>query len=170
MKWVGITGGIASGKSTVLQLLTSMGYCVIDADQVAREVVEPGSEGLTKVVQEFGEARMDLAWQSQVVQRKKLSSASEQTNDGAFAVQGGTRADTHFDVADSFTNPSFLRNFRLISKQSRKDLQPRDDVGVGGVGKGAHVLQHSVKSPTHVEPGGCRLQMDVARLYLLSRR
>jgi dephospho-CoA kinase len=51
---IGLTGGIASGKSTVARLLQAKGARVIDADEVAREVVEPGSEGLEKVTQAFG--------------------------------------------------------------------------------------------------------------------
>lgn len=51
---IGLTGGIASGKSTVSSLLKKLGAEVIDADQVARDVVKPGSEGLSKVVAEFG--------------------------------------------------------------------------------------------------------------------
>ncbi|MBI5542516.1 MAG: dephospho-CoA kinase [Deltaproteobacteria bacterium] len=42
MKVIGLTGGIASGKSTVARLLAAMGVPVVDADQLAREVVEPG--------------------------------------------------------------------------------------------------------------------------------
>lgn len=52
---VGLTGGIGSGKSAVSRLLAEHGAVVIDADLVAREVVEPGTEGLAKVVAEFGE-------------------------------------------------------------------------------------------------------------------
>jgi dephospho-CoA kinase len=51
---VGLTGGIASGKSTVSRLLESYGAETIDADQVAREVVQPGSDGLAAVVKQFG--------------------------------------------------------------------------------------------------------------------
>lgn len=52
---IGLTGGIASGKSTVAKLLASHGAETIDADQVAREVVKAGSTGLSTVVEEFGE-------------------------------------------------------------------------------------------------------------------
>lgn len=52
---VGLTGGIGSGKSTVTRLLAARGAAVVDADLVAREVVEPGSEGLAAVVSAFGE-------------------------------------------------------------------------------------------------------------------
>jgi dephospho-CoA kinase len=52
---VGLTGGIASGKSTVARAFAQRGIPVIDADQLAREVVAPGSDGLAAVVREFGQ-------------------------------------------------------------------------------------------------------------------
>lgn len=55
MKWIGLTGGIASGKSTVSRFLLERSIPVIDADEIAREVVRPGSPGLTSVVEAFGE-------------------------------------------------------------------------------------------------------------------
>jgi len=51
---VGLTGGVASGKSTVSALLRELGAVVIDADALAREVVAPGTPGLAAVVDEFG--------------------------------------------------------------------------------------------------------------------
>jgi dephospho-CoA kinase len=51
---VGLTGGIGSGKSEVSRRLAAYGAVVIDADQIAREVVEPGTEGLAEVVAAFG--------------------------------------------------------------------------------------------------------------------
>lgn len=51
---VGLTGGVASGKSTVSGILRELGAVVIDADQLAREVVERGSPGLARVVEAFG--------------------------------------------------------------------------------------------------------------------
>jgi dephospho-CoA kinase len=50
----GLTGGIGAGKSEVSRLLASYGAVVIDSDRIAREVVEPGTEGLAAVVAEFG--------------------------------------------------------------------------------------------------------------------
>jgi dephospho-CoA kinase len=50
----GLTGGIASGKSTAAARLRQVGVPVIDADQLAREVVAPGSDGLRAVVETFG--------------------------------------------------------------------------------------------------------------------
>ena len=51
---VGLTGGIASGKSTVSSILRELGAVVIDADQIAREVVAKGTPGLMAVVEAFG--------------------------------------------------------------------------------------------------------------------
>jgi len=54
MRVIGLTGGIASGKSTVARMLAELGAPVIDADQIAREVVEPGQPALDEVVRAFG--------------------------------------------------------------------------------------------------------------------
>lgn len=51
---VGLTGGIAVGKTTVMQTLEALGAVCFDADQIARRVVEPGQPGLDAVVAEFG--------------------------------------------------------------------------------------------------------------------
>jgi dephospho-CoA kinase len=52
---VGLTGGVASGKSTVSQMLVELGAVLIDGDALAREVVARGTPGLAEVVEEFGE-------------------------------------------------------------------------------------------------------------------
>ena len=52
---VGLTGGIGAGKSTVAARLAEHGAVIIDADRLAREVVEPGTPGLAAVVREFGD-------------------------------------------------------------------------------------------------------------------
>ena len=51
---VGLTGGVASGKSTVSAILERLGAVVVDADVLAREVVAPGTDGLAEVVEAFG--------------------------------------------------------------------------------------------------------------------
>jgi dephospho-CoA kinase len=51
---VGLTGGIASGKTTVAQAFARLGVPVIDTDEIAREVVAPGTAGLEQVVDRFG--------------------------------------------------------------------------------------------------------------------
>lgn len=52
---LGLTGGIASGKSTVATMLAELGAAVVDADVAARKVVTPGTPGLVQIVQHFGE-------------------------------------------------------------------------------------------------------------------
>lgn len=54
MKKIGLTGGIGSGKSTVAKLLAEHGFVVVDADKIAREIMEPGSPVLDEVAAEFG--------------------------------------------------------------------------------------------------------------------
>ena len=56
---VGLSGGIGSGKSTVARALARRGAIVIDADAIAREVVEPGEPGLAAVVERFGPGILD---------------------------------------------------------------------------------------------------------------
>ncbi|MBD8869672.1 dephospho-CoA kinase [Nocardioides donggukensis] len=52
---VGLTGGVASGKSTVAAILVDLGAVLVDADLLAREVVAPGTDGLAEVVAAFGD-------------------------------------------------------------------------------------------------------------------
>jgi dephospho-CoA kinase len=66
---VGLTGGIGSGKSTVGKFFTDLGIVVVDADQLAREVVEPGSEGLAAIREHFGE---NILLPSKSLDRAKL--------------------------------------------------------------------------------------------------
>ncbi|MEQ1875022.1 MAG: dephospho-CoA kinase [Bdellovibrionia bacterium] len=54
MKWIGLTGGIASGKTTVADRLKSRGFHVVDADQLARIAVNPGSPALREIARVFG--------------------------------------------------------------------------------------------------------------------
>lgn len=55
MKKIGLTGGIGSGKSTVAKLLDHEGFPVVDADKIAREIMEPGSPVLDEVAAAFGD-------------------------------------------------------------------------------------------------------------------
>ncbi|HDP5825937.1 TPA: dephospho-CoA kinase [Staphylococcus aureus] len=58
-KVIGLTGGIASGKSTVSELLSVFGFKVVDADKAAREAVKKGSKGLARVREVFGDEAID---------------------------------------------------------------------------------------------------------------
>lgn len=69
MLTIGITGGIGSGKSMVAKLLEKRGAAVILADEIAKEVVEPGTSAYKSIVQWFGDGILDKAGR---IDRKKL--------------------------------------------------------------------------------------------------
>lgn len=66
---VGLTGGIACGKSTVASQLAALGVPIVDADALAREVVAPGTAGLAAIVERFGS---DVLLADGALDRKKL--------------------------------------------------------------------------------------------------
>lgn len=68
-KIICITGNIASGKSTAVRYLLELGYPVVDADIIARQVVEPGSVGLKRIVEAFG---VEMLSETGVLDRNKL--------------------------------------------------------------------------------------------------
>jgi dephospho-CoA kinase len=70
MKWIGLTGGIATGKSTVARLIESLGYPVIDADQISHKITRFGQQGYELVLSHFG---TDMLNELQEIDRKKLA-------------------------------------------------------------------------------------------------
>lgn len=70
-KTIGITGGIATGKSTVTNIIKKTGYIVIDADKIARDVVEKNKPAYMELVDFFGE---DILAKDRNIDRKKLGS------------------------------------------------------------------------------------------------
>jgi dephospho-CoA kinase len=71
---IGLTGGIASGKSTVARLLAEQGLPVLDADVYAREALAPGSQGARSVLERYGDAvrARDSAFEAAVIDRTAL--------------------------------------------------------------------------------------------------
>jgi dephospho-CoA kinase len=69
MRVIGLTGGIASGKSTAARTLAELGARVVDADQVARDVVAPGQPALVDIVRSFGR---EMLLPDGTLDRKKL--------------------------------------------------------------------------------------------------
>ncbi|HWH76330.1 MAG TPA: dephospho-CoA kinase [Candidatus Binatus sp.] len=69
MKLVGLTGGIASGKSTVARILERLGAAIVNADVLSREVVEPGQDGWKEIVAKFGS---EILQPDQTLDRQKL--------------------------------------------------------------------------------------------------
>jgi dephospho-CoA kinase len=66
---IGITGSIATGKSTISKMIKELGYTVVDADVAARAVVEPGEEAYKEIVKQFGD---DILSHDGSLNRKKL--------------------------------------------------------------------------------------------------
>ncbi|MSU02354.1 dephospho-CoA kinase [Tissierella pigra] len=66
---IGLTGGISSGKSTVSHIIKEKGYPLIDADKIAREVVEINKPAYTEIVKEFGE---EILLKNKSINRKEL--------------------------------------------------------------------------------------------------
>lgn len=66
-RWIGIGGAIATGKSSFAQAIRAQGYTVVDADQVAREVVEPGTAGYLSLQEHFPDC-----FDGPVLNRKRL--------------------------------------------------------------------------------------------------
>ena len=69
MKVIGLTGGIATGKSIVASMLRELGAKVIDADELAREIVQPGREAWKEIVGAFGS---EILRQDKTIDREKL--------------------------------------------------------------------------------------------------
>lgn len=69
MRVIGLTGGIASGKSTAARTLAELGARIVDADQVARDIVAPGQPALAEIVRAFGR---DVLLPDGTLDRKKL--------------------------------------------------------------------------------------------------
>ena len=68
--YLGLSGGIGCGKSTVAKMFGDLGAIVIDADAIAKEVLEPGQVGYESVIHAFGESVLDSSGQ---IDRKKLA-------------------------------------------------------------------------------------------------
>jgi dephospho-CoA kinase len=69
MRVIGLTGGIASGKSTAARILAELGAPIVDADQLARDVVAPGQPALAEIVDAFGR---DVLLPDGTLDRKRL--------------------------------------------------------------------------------------------------
>lgn len=102
---IGITGGIACGKSTVSSIIARLGVPVLDADQVAREIVAPGSTGLTEIQKAFGN---DICLEDGTLNRPKLR--------GIIIADPNKRK-----VLESITHPLIFMRM-LEWQQTQKDL------------------------------------------------
>jgi dephospho-CoA kinase len=92
---VGLTGGIGSGKSTVAAMLVARGAVVVDADLIARQVVEPGTPALEKLVERFG---ADILAADGTLDRPALAAKAFVDDESKHALE----AITHPAIAEEF--------------------------------------------------------------------
>lgn len=95
MLLVGLTGGIGAGKSTVARLLEARGAVIVDADQVARDVVEPGMPAFDRLVERFGP---EILGPDGRLDRPRLAEIAFATEEGTAALN----AITHPAVGEEF--------------------------------------------------------------------
>jgi dephospho-CoA kinase len=108
MKTIGITGGIGSGKSTVTEYLKNKGYPVVDADLVARTIVEPGTIVLAQLVSYFG---ADILEADGSLNRKKMAEL-------AFATPSNK------EILDRITHGAILAAISEQIDKLKRDLNP----------------------------------------------
>lgn len=94
---VGLTGGIGSGKSTVSAMLAERGAIVVDYDQLARVVVEPGMPALSRIVEAFGE---DILSHDGSLDRPKLGQIVFRDPDALRRLESITHPAIHDAAAD----------------------------------------------------------------------
>lgn len=118
---IGLTGGMGAGKSTVAALLADHGAHVVDADAIAREVVEPGEPALAAIAEEFGddvltdEGRLDRAAMAAIVfgDRERLD-ALEAITHPAIRDRISRRLDEHAAADDADTRVVVLDHPLLV--------------------------------------------------------
>ena len=100
---VGLTGGIASGKSVVADMFADLGVPIIDTDVIAREVVEPGQPALEEIRERFGEHMIDAAGHLDRAALRKEIFANEKSRSDLEAIlhpRIGAETRRQADVAD----------------------------------------------------------------------
>lgn len=145
--WVGLTGGIASGKSTVAALLRKRGYAVVDADQIARALRAPGGAAAPAIQKRFGtldsaelrdkvfqdpEARADLeailhplirAESMRELERLAAHTSQPVFYEATLILESGRRSD--FDALWVVTSPEDIRLERLRARKGMTDALAR---------------------------------------------
>lgn len=105
MKIIGLTGGIASGKSTVSNYLKQLGALIIDVDQIARDIVEPGEDAWLEIRAEFGP---DFIKEDRTIDRKKLAKLIFKSKEAR-------------DRLNNITHPKIISRTKEIIKNSKKN-------------------------------------------------
>lgn len=141
---LGLTGSIAVGKSHVVGLLKELGCHVIDADQTARDVVAPGTEGLKRVVAEFGEEVLQADGQ---LDRARL---------GAIIFADNEKRER----LNSILHPLIIG----AQDEQMRALEEGDPEGIGIVDAALMIESGGYKRFDHVVVVHCRPEIQIERL------
>ncbi len=106
MRVIGLTGGIASGKSTVSEILKELGAVIIDADIISRKVVSKGEQAYEKIIQCFGK---DILMPNGDINRKKLGNMVFSNKE-------------KLNILNSITHPEIVRLVRQEIELLRKNM------------------------------------------------
>ena len=118
---IGLTGGIASGKSTVAQRFTELGIAVVDADAAARAVVAPGKYGLEQVIKRFGSGVVaENGELDRRALRRRIFSDSDARRDLEAILHPLIRADMELSVAAA-DGPYVVMAIPLLIESGARD-------------------------------------------------
>lgn len=160
----GLTGGIATGKSTVSEMLRRRGSVIIDADVLAREVVEPGEPALAQIVEEFGpdvlqsDGRLDRKKLGAVVfadaaKRKRLEAITHPAIRERFArhlaelVAQGFDGVVFFDAPVLIESGNYQTMDRLVVVAAGEDTQVERLMARDGIDRDAAMLRIRSQMP-----------------------
>ena len=176
---IGLTGGIAAGKSTVSAHLCDLGAFVIDYDELAREVVAPGSEGLRRIVDSFGADALDergelnRAWMAEQVFSGQLALRREReamaanpqaviVHDVPLLAEVIDDMPVRFDHIVTVEAPEDMRVRRMMATRNMSEEQAWARVGHQSSARERMAIADVVIDATHnIE----RMFEDVDRLY-----
>ncbi len=118
---VGLTGGIASGKSTVAEMFAALGVVVIDTDVIARNVVMPGEQGLEAIRERFGDSVLQDDGTLDRRRMRELIFADEASRRDLEAILHPLIRDETLREAKAATGPYLLIVVPLLTQSSLKD-------------------------------------------------
>ena len=122
---IGLTGGIGSGKSTVSGLFEALGIPVIDADVIARSLLEPGTEATRQVIRIFGN---DIAASEQEIDRARLRERVFDNADARKKLESILHPIVHQKIrqqAEAITSPYCIVVIPLLFEAGHQDLVDR---------------------------------------------
>ena len=126
---VGLTGGIGSGKSAAATIFAKLGVTVINADNIAREIVEPGSKALNAIVEHFGQTiLLDNVHLDRAALREKIFSTSDSSNTAKQWLEGLTHPLINQRIIERLNDDKneSESNYRILESPLLLETQQRD--------------------------------------------